>query len=82
LKKIQNAATQGAQNAISKKAEGEANKAGDNAMEGMLGNMLEPTPTESAYEFSGFMVMEIVNTDKKGKSEKARPDAVHAFQKS
>ena len=51
-------------------------------MEGMLGNMLEPTPTESAYEFSGFMVMEIVNTDKKGKSEKARPDAVHAFQKS
>jgi hypothetical protein len=70
LKKIQNAATQGAQNAISKKAEGEVNKAGENAMEGMLGNMLEPAPTESAYEFSGFMVMEIVNTDKKGKSEK------------
>lgn len=69
LKKIQNAATQGAQNAVTKKAENETNKVGNKAMEGMFGNMMEPAPTESAYEFSGFMVMEIVNTDKKGKSE-------------
>jgi hypothetical protein len=70
LKKIQNAATQGAQNAVNKKAESETNKAGNNALEGMFGNMLEPAPTESAYGFSGFMVMEIVNTDKKGKADK------------
>ena len=70
LKKIQNAAAQGVQNAANQKANQEANKAGNEAMEGMLGNMMESAPTESSYSFSGYMVMEIVTTDKKGKTEK------------
>lgn len=70
LKKIQNAAAQGVQNAANQKANQEANKAGNSAMEGMLENLTEPAPTESGYSFSGYMVMEIITTDKKGKSEK------------
>lgn len=69
LKKIQNAAQNAAQNAVSDKANEKANKAGSSAFEGMMGSMMEPATTESEYAFSGFMVMEVVSTDKKGKSE-------------
>ena len=70
LKKIQNAATQGAQNAISKKVESEAENATskelDKMIEGMVG---EPANTESEYLFSGYMIMEVASSDKKGKKE-------------
>lgn len=69
LKKIQNAAANAATNAASDKASEKANKAGSSAFEGMMGGMMEPATTESEYSFSGFMVMEVVSTDKKGKSE-------------
>ncbi|WP_332914309.1 DUF4412 domain-containing protein [Algoriphagus boritolerans] len=31
--------------------------------------MIKPAPTESEYAFTGYMVMEVRNTDKKGRSE-------------
>jgi len=69
LKKIQNAAANAATNAASNKANEKAEKAGSNALEGMMGGMMEPAPTESEYSFTGFMIMEVTSTDKKGKSE-------------
>jgi hypothetical protein len=69
LKKIQNAAANAATNAASNKANEKAEKAGNNALEGMMGGMMEPAPTESEYSFTGFMIMEVTSTDKKGKSE-------------
>lgn len=69
LKKIQNAAANAATNAATNKANEKAEKAGNNALEGMMGGMMEPATTESQYSFTGFMVMEVTSTDKKGKSE-------------
>ncbi|WP_111670043.1 DUF4412 domain-containing protein [Algoriphagus litoralis] len=69
LKKIQNAAANAATNAATNKANEKAEKAGNNALEGMMGGMMEPATTESEYSFTGFMVMEVTSTDKKGKSE-------------
>lgn len=69
LKKIQNAAANAATNAAGNKANEKAEKAGNNAFEGIMGGMMEPATTESEYAFTGFMVMEVVSTDKKGKSE-------------
>lgn len=69
LKKIQNAAANAATNAAANKVNEKAEKAGNNALEGMMGGMMEPAPTESEYSFTGFMVMEVNSTDKKGKSE-------------
>ncbi|MDI1321397.1 MAG: DUF4412 domain-containing protein [Algoriphagus sp.] len=71
LKKIQNAAAQGAQNALEKKASSEAEKATAKKLEGLSGMMtgLEaPEKIESEYSFSGYMVMEVTSTDEKGKS--------------
>lgn len=70
LKKIQSAAQNAAQNAASDKANEKANKAGNSALEGMMSGMMEPATTESDYAFTGFMVMEVTSTDKKGKTEK------------
>ncbi|TDQ18663.1 uncharacterized protein DUF4412 [Algoriphagus boseongensis] len=65
LKKIQNAAQNAATNAASSKAEKESSdKMGD-----LIGGMMQPAPTESAYQFTGYMVMEVTATDKKGKSD-------------
>ncbi len=69
LKKIQNAAANAATNAASEKASEKANKAGNSAFEGMMGGMMEPATTESEYSFTGYMVMEVTSTDKRGKSE-------------
>lgn len=71
LKKIQNAAAQGAQNALEKKASSEAEKATAKKLEGlggMMTGMEAPEKLESAYSFSGYMVMEVISTDEKGKS--------------
>lgn len=70
LKKIQNAASQGAQNAINKKVESEAEKAASKELDKMFTGMIgEPAETETEYLFSGYMVMEVTSTDKKGKKE-------------
>lgn len=69
LKKIQNAAAQGVENAATKKTRESTEKATTNAIEGMLGGMMEPAPTESEYAFTGYMVMEVTSIDKKGKAE-------------
>lgn len=69
LKKIQNAAAQGIENAGANKARQSSEKASNDAIEGMFGGMMEPAPTESEYSFTGFMVMEVTSIDKKGKSE-------------
>ncbi|GAA0879823.1 hypothetical protein GCM10009119_27920 [Algoriphagus jejuensis] len=69
LKKIQNAAAQGVENATTKKARESSEKATTNAIEGMFEGMMEPAPTESDYSFTGYSVMEVTTTDKKGKSE-------------
>lgn len=61
LKKIQNAAS----NAANSKAEKESSE----QINGMLEGMMQSAPTESEYSFSGYMVMEIISTDKKGKSD-------------
>lgn len=69
LKKIQNAAAQGVENAATKKTRESTEKATTNAIEGMFGGMMQPAPTESDYSFTGYSVMEVTTTDKKGKSE-------------
>ena len=69
LKKIQNAAQNAAQSAAQKSASEKAENASSNAMEGLLGGMMQPAPTESEYNFSGYMIMEITSTDKKGKTD-------------
>lgn len=61
LKKIQNAA----QNAATPKTD----KEGSNPLAGMMGGMMQPANTESAYNFTGYMIMEVTSTDRKGKSE-------------
>ena len=65
LKKIQNAAQNAAANAANSKAEKEASE----QMSGMLEGMMQSASTESEYSFPGYMVMEIIVTDKKGKSD-------------
>lgn len=65
LKKIQNAAQNAATNAASSKAEKESS----DKMSEMLEGMMQSAPTESEYSFTGYMVMEVTATDKKGKSE-------------
>lgn len=69
LKKIQNAAAQGVENAATKKAREKSEKATNDAIEGMFEGLTEPAPTEAEYSFSGYLVMEVTSTDKKGKSE-------------
>ncbi|MBN7813580.1 DUF4412 domain-containing protein [Algoriphagus sp. H41] len=69
LKKIQQAAQQGAENAVTKKTRESTEKATSDALDGMFGGMMQPAPTESEYSFTGYMVMEVTATDKKGKSE-------------
>ena len=71
LKKIQNAAAQGAQNALEKKAASEAEKATAKKLEGlggMMTSMEAPEKLKSEYSFSGYIVMEMISTDEKGKS--------------
>lgn len=65
LKKIQNAAQNAATNAANSKAEKESS----DKMSEMLEGMMQSAPTESEYAFTGFMVMEVTSTDKKGKSD-------------
>lgn len=69
LKKIQKAATQGVENAATKKTREASEKKTNEAIDGMFGGMMEPASTESEYSFTGYMVMEVTSTDKKGKSE-------------
>ncbi len=70
LKKIQNAAAQGVENAATKKTRESTEKATNDALDGMFGGgMMQPAPTESDYSFTGYMVIEVTSTDKKGKSE-------------
>lgn len=69
LKKIQNAAAQGVENAAIKKTGEATEKSTNNAIDGMFGGMMKPASTESEYFFTGYMVMEVKSTDKKGKSE-------------
>lgn len=69
LKKIQNAAVQGVENAATKKTRETTEKATNNAIDGMLDGFMKPAPTESEYTFTGYSVMEVTSTDKKGKSE-------------
>ncbi|SEG20017.1 DUF4412 domain-containing protein [Algoriphagus boritolerans] len=69
LKKIQNAAAQGVENAATKRARDASEKKTNDAIDGMIGGMIKPAPTESEYAFTGYMVMEVRNTDKKGRSE-------------
>lgn len=73
LKKIQNAAAQGVENAATKKTSQASEKATNDAIDGMFGGLMQPAPTESDYSFTGYMVMEVTSTDKKGKAE----DPVH-----
>lgn len=65
LKKIQNAAQNAAQGTTTSKSE----KEGKSPMEGLLGGMMQVADTESAYDFSGYMIMEVIITSKKGKAE-------------
>jgi hypothetical protein len=69
LRKIQNAAAQGVENAATKKTREATEKATTNAIEGVLDGMIKSAPTESDYTFTGFTVMEVISTDKKGKAE-------------
>lgn len=69
LKKIQNAAAQGVENAATKRTRDASEKKTNDAIDGMFGGMMKPAPTESEYAFTGYMVMEVTSTDKKGKSE-------------
>ncbi|OOG77051.1 DUF4412 domain-containing protein [Algoriphagus sp. A40] len=69
LKKIQNAAAQGAENAATKKTRESSEKATNDAIDGMFGGLMEQAPTETDYSFTGYMVMEVTSTDKKGKAE-------------
>jgi hypothetical protein len=73
LKKIQNAAAQGVENAATNRARTASEKATNDAIDGMMGGLMKPAPTEANYSFSGHMIMEITSTDKKGKAE----DPVH-----
>lgn len=63
LKKIQNAAQNATQSSQTQKTE--SSGAG---MGGLLGGIMDPADTEEMYEFSGYMVVEIISTDKKGKA--------------
>ncbi|WP_026950119.1 DUF4412 domain-containing protein [Algoriphagus mannitolivorans] len=65
LKKIQKAAQNAATNAANSKAEKESSE----QINGMLEGMMQSAPTESEYSFTGYMIMEITSTDKKGKSD-------------
>jgi hypothetical protein len=69
MKKIQNAAAQGASNALEKKAASEAEKATTKQLDALMGGFGQPAETEAEYSFSGYMVMEIISFDKKGKAE-------------
>lgn len=69
LKKIQNAAAQGVENATTNKARESSEKATNSAIEGMIGGIMKPASTEPTYSFTGYMTMEVTSTDKKGKSE-------------
>lgn len=69
LKKIQNAAAQGVENAATKKAREKSEKATNDAIDGMFEGLMEPAPTETEYSFTGYLTMEVTTIDKKGKSE-------------
>jgi hypothetical protein len=68
LKKIQNAAAQGVENAAIKRTSEASERKTNNAIDGIFGGMMKPATTEAAYAFTGYMVMEVTSTDKKGKS--------------
>lgn len=65
LKKIQNAAQSAAQSATTPKSD----NGGNNPLSGMMGGMMQPANTESSYGFTGYLIMEVTSTDKKGKTE-------------
>ncbi|GAB2500233.1 DUF4412 domain-containing protein [Algoriphagus taiwanensis] len=65
LKKIQNAAQNAAQSTTTPKNE----KEGKSPMEGLLGGMMQAADTESSYDFTGYMVMEVTSINKKGKAD-------------
>ncbi|MBS4071978.1 MAG: DUF4412 domain-containing protein [Algoriphagus sp.] len=65
LKRIQNAAQNAAQSATTPKAQNE----GSNPLSGMMEGMFQQAKTESSYNFSGFIVMEVTSVDKKGKAD-------------
>jgi len=69
LKKIQNAAAQGVENAATKRTSEASERKTNDAIDSMFGGMMKAAPTEAEYSFSGYMVMEVTSTDKKGKSE-------------
>ncbi len=69
LKKIQNAAAQGVENAATKRTNQASEKATNDAIDGLFGGLMQPAPTETDYSFTGYMVMEVTSTDKKGKPE-------------
>jgi hypothetical protein len=61
LKKIQKAAE--------KAASKQTQKESSDQMNGVFDNMMKSANTESEYSFTGYMVMEVTATDKKGKSD-------------
>ncbi|MFC3414391.1 DUF4412 domain-containing protein [Algoriphagus hitonicola] len=88
IKKIKQAAQQGAENALAKKTEEEVNKLVqrqiekqlstlggsessplDMDMESIMSKWGEPVDTEEAYDFTGFMTMEVTAKNQNGKAE-------------
>ncbi len=72
LNKIKKAAEQGATNAVEKKTAERVEKAVESKLEGLERLMFglgEPAPTEPQYSFTGFLTMEMVSKDKKGKAQ-------------
>jgi GTP cyclohydrolase II len=69
LRKIQNAAAQGVENAATKKTREATERATTNAIEGVFDGLMKPAPTEAAYSFTGYSIMEVKSADKKGKAE-------------
>lgn len=69
LKKIQNAAAQGVENAATNRARESSEKATNNTIDGLMGGIMKPASTEPSYSFTGYMTMEVNSTDKKGKAE-------------
>ncbi|WP_297334894.1 DUF4412 domain-containing protein [Algoriphagus sp.] len=88
IKKLKQAAQQGAENALAKKTEEEVNKLvqrqiekqistwGENEsspiamdMEAIMAGMGEPVDTQESYDFTGYMTMEVISKNPKGKAE-------------
>ncbi len=69
LKKIQNAAQNAAQNIASQKVEKKTGQETEKALSGLMGGMFQPATTESSYQFSGYMTMDVFARDEKGNPE-------------